>query len=349
MNIEQQVWGITSEGQPIVLYTLTNSKGAYVKLTNLGATIVAIAVPNKKGEIEDVVLGYEQWQSYQGDGAAMGKSVGRYANRIAKGRFTLDGKDYHLAINNGPNHLHGGPTGFANRVWDARVETDRIVFSYVSAPGEEGYPAELGVEAVYDWDDECTLEITYFAKSDAPTIVNLTNHVYFNLKGDGKGDILDHDLQLYAEEFLPTDTTAIPLGDPASVENTPMDFRKPTQIGSRINDPYEHLIIGKGYDHCWVIDGWEKDEICVAGSLSEKSSGRYITVSTTQPGIQVYTGNWLEGSPMGKNGAYHDRSGVALECQAFPDSPNKENYPSVVLRPGEIYEQHIIYQFGILK
>lgn len=345
IEIEQQIWGMTTEGQPIILYTMTNAIGAWVKLTNLGATVVGVGVPDKNGAIDDVLLGYKEWQSYQGDGPAMGKSVGRYANRIARGHFNLEGKEYRLAINNGPNHLHGGPTGFQNRVWESRVEGNRVVFNYVSAPGEEGYPAELGAEVCYDWDDGCSLEITYFAKADGTTIVNLTNHLYINLKGDGQGTIEDHTLQLNASRFLPTDSTAIPTGELELVAGTPMDFTTEHAIGERINDDYEHLKIGKGYDHCWAIDNWAKDRLCHAATLSEAKSGRYVEVRTTQPGIQVYTGNWLDGSPEGKHGYYVDRSGVALECQAFPDAPNKPQFPSCVLQKHEIYEQHIIYSF----
>ncbi len=352
MQIEQYVWGLTPEGMPVILYTMTNQQGAYVKLTNLGAAIVAVGVPDKHGKIDDVALGYEEWSSYQGDGAAMGKSVGRYANRIARGRFTLDGADYHLAVNNGPNHLHGGPTGFANRLWEARVETDRVVFAYQSPDGEENYPGDLNVEACYDWGDDNALIITYYGRVDGKaTILNLTNHVYFNLKGDGQGDILDHTLQLNASHFLPTDPTAIPTGELQPVEGTPMDFRTPHLIGQRIEQPYEHLTIGKGYDHCWAIDGWTPGQLTAAGTLSEASTGRKIEILTTQPGIQIYTGNWLAGSPAGKHGQqYIDRSGVALECQLFPDTPNKPQFPGngAVLRPGETYKQQIVYKFSLL-
>lgn len=348
MEITQQVWGITPEGSAVILYTMTNSSGAYVKLCNLGAAIVAIGVPDRDGKIGDVALGYPTWESYQNDGPAMGKSVGRYANRIAKGLFTLEGKEYHLAVNNGPNHLHGGPTGFQNRLWEPRVETDRVVFAYLSASGEEGYPGELAVEACYDWSEDCELEITYFAKSDATTIVNLTNHVYFNLKGDGCGDILDHTLTLNAARYLPTDGGSIPTGELAEVVGTPMDFLAPHTLGSRIGDDFEALRIGKGYDHCWVIDGYKKGVLAPAATLSCEQSGRTLKVSTTQPGIQVYTGNWLSGCPKGKVGAYEDRSGVALECQSFPDTPNKPDFPTAVLNPGELYQERIIYRFGVI-
>lgn len=347
MNIEQQVWGMTEEGMPVIQYTMTNSRGAYVKLCNLGASIVAIGVPDADGKLDDVALGYPMWESYRGDGPAMGKSVGRYANRIARGRFTLDGVEYRLAVNNGPNHLHGGPTGFHNRLWESRVETDRVVFGYLSPSGEEGYPGELSVEACYDWNDDCELEITYYAKSDATTIVNLTNHVYFNLKGEGNGDILDHTLSLNAARYLPTDAGSIPTGELAPVESTPMDFyTEPHTLGERIDADFEALHTGKGYDHCWAINDYEKGKFSLAAILSSPESGRAVTVFTTQPGIQVYTGNWLEGCPAGKRGDYADRSGVALECQAFPDSPNKPQFPSPTLTADDTYEEHIIYKFS---
>lgn len=370
-EITQQVWGFTPAsptgdggGEPVVLYTMTNANGATVQLTNYGASIVGVTVPDRMGKMSDVVLGYGKWQSYIADGPAMGKSVGRYANRIAKGTFSLDGKTYKLAVNNGPNHLHGGPTGFANRLWEGRVEGNRVVFGYHSADGEEGYPGALYVEACFDWDDNNTLEITYFAKvENEPTIVNLTNHVYFNLNGHDSGSVLGHSLMLKASEYLPTDETAIPLPapqSPATVEGTPMDFRSPTTLEARIDEPFQQLLWAKGYDHCWVIDGYPQPTngeawsvlgnktLLPAAELFSEESGRSVKVSTTQPGIQIYTGNWLSGSPESKTEGYFysDRDGVAMECQAFPDSPNRSDFPSVVLRPGEVYEQHIAYEFG---
>lgn len=347
MQIEQHIWGITPEGHPIIIYKMTNARGESVELTNYGGAIVSVSVLDNKGNIGDVALGYTRWQDYVSDGPAAGKSVGRYANRIAKGKFTLGGKEYRLAINNGPNHLHGGPTGFQNRIWESRVETNRVVMSYLSADGEEGYPGEVTAEVCYDFDDNANLEITYFARSSAPTIINLTNHIYFNLKGDGQGTIDDHILKLYANKWLPTDATQIPTGELADVVGTPMDFfTAPTALGARIDDDFEALKIGKGYDHCWAINGWSEGKLCLAAELHSPQSGRTIKISTTQPGIQVYTGNWLAGSPMGKNGQYVDRSAVALECQALPDSPNKPQFPSVVLDEGQTYKQHIIYSFS---
>ena len=349
MTITQEVWG-THDELPIILYTMTNAQGEWVKLTNLGATVVGAGVRDNKGNIEDVILGYKDFKSYVCDGPAMGKSVGRYANRIAAGKFTLEGNTYNLAVNNGPNHLHGGPSGFQNRVWEGRIETDRIVFAYHSENGEEGYPGDMYIEAVFDWDDDSALEITYRAKANATTIVNLTNHLYLNLKGASvdqyKGGIEDHTLKLYAAKFLPTNDSAIPTGELQDVTNTPMDFIEPHVIGERINEPYEHLIIGKGYDHCWAVDGYEKDKFSVAAELSYPENGRVVEVITTQPGIQIYTGNWLSGSPENKTGGrYNDRDGVALECQSFPDTPNKPQFPSCVLEVGDMYEQRIIYKF----
>lgn len=348
MEIRQQIWGMTPEGEAVILYTMTNSRGESVSMTNYGAAITAINVLDKNGAIGDVALGYGKWQDYISDGPAMGKSVGRYANRIARGKFTIGDKEYRLAINNGPNHLHGGPNGFQNRLWGARVEGNRVVFNYLSIAGEEGYPGELTVEVCYDFDDEANLVITYFARSEADTIVNLTNHAYFNLTGDGSGSIEDHSLKLYAQKWLPTDATQIPTGELADVAGTPMDFREASVIGSRIGDDFEALKIGNGYDHCWAIDGYtDGQKFLLAAELTSPVSGRTLTVRTTQPGVQIYTGNWLDGCPLGKTGAeYGDRHGVAIECQAFPDSPNKQNFPSVLLEKGKIYEEAIIYSFS---
>lgn len=346
IDITQDVLGFTALDEAVILYTMTNAGGAVVKLINIGASIVSISVPDKNGDKRDVALGFKMFDTYIGDGAALGKSVGRFANRIAGGKFSLEGVDYTLATNNGPNHLHGGPTGFQNKVWTSRVETNRVVFSYVSVNGEEGYPGELGVEAVYDWSDANELEITYFAASDATTIVNLTNHNYFNLDGEGAGDIHKHTLKLYAQNYLPTDATQIPTGEMAAVEGTPMDFREFKEIGKDIDADFEPLNIGHGYDHCWPIDGYVKGEMHIAAELFSATSGIHLTVSTTQPGVQIYTGNWLAGCGESKGGKqYQNRAGVALECQNFPDAPNKPTFPSSVLKKDEVYEEHIVFKF----
>lgn len=345
IEITEQEIGKTEMGDAVKLYTLTNSRGEWVKLLNLGATVAGVAVADKDGKIDDVVLGYKDWQSYQGDGAAMGKSVGRYANRIALGKFTLDNKEYNLAINNGPNALHGGPTGFQNRVWSSEIVDNKVAFKYVSEAGEEGYPSQLVAGVEYSWDDDNNLQIIYTATTDGATIVNLTNHLYFNLKGEGNGIIEDHQLTINAKTWLPTDATQIPTGEIAPVASTPMDFTTPQIIGSRIAEDYEPLIIGKGYDHCWVVDNYAEGKLTEVAELYSPESGRLVEVSTTQPGIQIYTGNWLAGSPMGKTNEYIDRSGVAMECQNFPDSPNKVNFPSPIIRKGELYKQEIVYTF----
>ncbi len=343
--IESKVLGVDHCSNEIIEYTLTNSSGSYVKLINLGATVTAIVVQNNRGEFDDVTLGYNDWRSYQGDGAAMGKSVGRYANRVAKGRFAIDGKEYTLAINNGENALHGGPTGFQNRVWGSMIEGENVIFKYISQDGEEGYPAELTVSATYSWGEDNSLNILYEAVSNGTTIVNLTNHLYLNLKGDGVGTIESHNLKLNALQWLPTDNSQIPTGEMADVRSTPMDFIEPTMIGSRIDNDFEALVIGRGYDHCWVVDGADGVNLKYVGTLSENSTGREVEIYSTQMGVQIYTGNWLEGSPEGKRATYVNRSGIAIECQNFPDAPNREHFPSSLLHKGEKYKHQIIYKF----
>ena len=348
MAINRKIWGKTQDGKAIYKYTITNASGASVVLTNIGAGIVAINVPDKAGKLGDVVLGYGKAESYFADGPCSGKVPGRYANRIAKGKFTLDGKEYTLPINNGPNHLHGGPEGFQNQVWESRKRKGGVEFKYVSADGEMGYPGKLVVVARYEWSEENELRLTFSAKTDAPTIVNLTNHVYFNLNGGGS--VMRHFLRLNASEYLPTDDTLIPVGDPEPVAGTPMDFLNPKTIGRDSKKDFPALNYGKGYDACWVIDGYRKGQLQEAAELWSNHSGRCVKVFTTQPGVQVYTGNWLEGCPTGKRGRiWHDYSAVALECQHFPDSPNRPEFPTTVLRPGKTFHEAIIFAFGVRK
>ena len=348
MNIEQNVWGFTEEGEAVVLYKMTNTHGAYVTLTNIGASIVGIGVPDREGKIEDVALGFRDFRDYFGDSGYLGKTCGRIANRIARGRFTLNGVDYKLSINNGPNHLHGGPKGLAEVLWQGRVETNRVVFSYISPDGEERYPGTVGVEVVYDWSDDCELEITYYAKTDAPTILNLTNHAYFNLKGEGRGDILGHELKLNASRYLPTSSVTIPTGERDSVAGTPMDFTAGKPVGRDIGADFEQIRFGNGYDHYWILDNWTKGKMQEAGTLYDPESGRLLTIETTQAGVIFYTGNYLDGIGVNKNGQEHTRRcGLALECQNYPDAPNHPDFPSVVLNPDETYEEHIIYRFSI--
>lgn len=348
MNITTELWGKSACGKEIYLYTVTNESGAYVKLSSVGAGIVAICVPDKDGKLDDVVLGYPDPMSYFGDGPCAGKVPGRYANRIAGGRFTLEGKEYGLPINNGPNHLHGGPEGFQNKVWESRINGNAIEFLYYSEDGEMGYPGALKAVARYDWSEENELRLTLTAESDAPTVVNLTNHAYFNLDGEGSGSVLGHELRLNASEYLPTDETLIPLGESVPVAGTPMDFVTAKTLGMDINADFPALKYGKGYDNCFVIDGAEPGQLQEAAYLHSSKSGRTLSVYTTQPGVQIYTGNWLAGSPAGKCGrSYNDYDGVAIECQNFPDAPNREDFPCAELYPGEVYEEAIIFAFSV--
>ena len=348
MKLTKELWGKSTCGKEIYLYTLTNDNGAYVQLSSVGAGIVSIVVPDKDGNLADVVLGYPEAASYFGDGPCAGKVPGRYANRIALGKFSLDGAEYTLPVNNGPNHLHGGPDGFQNKVWESRELDGAVEFLYYSEDGEMGYPGALKAVARYDWTEENELRLTLTAEADAPTVLNLTNHAYFNLNGEGNGDILGHILRLNASEYLPTSDSLIPVRESEPVAGTPMDFVTDKVIGAEIKADFPALNYGKGYDNCWVIDGYEPGQIQEAAELYSPESGRVLSVYTTQPGVQVYTGNWLSGCPAGKNGhVYEDYTGVAIECQNFPDAPNKPDYPSAVLRPGKVYEQAIIFAFGV--
>lgn len=346
MDIRKELWATAPDGKEIIKYTLTNESGASVVLSSLGAGIVAVNVPDKEGVLADVVLGYPEAMSYMADGPCLGKCPGRFANRIALGKISVDGVEYELPVNNGPNHLHGGPKGFQNQAWESRIEGDAVEFMYFSEDGEQGYPGNLKVVAHYEWSEDNELKLSFTAECDAPTYVNLTNHVYFNMDGEGSGSILDHMLKLNCSEYLPTDATQIPLGDSEPVAGTPMDFVTEKPIGRDIRADFEALKIGTGYDHCWVIDGAEPGQLQAAAKLWSEKSGRLVEVFTTQPGIQVYTGNWLSGCPEGKNGhVYHNNDGVALECQHYPDSPNKPEYPTTRLNPSEVYEEAIIFAF----
>lgn len=346
MAIKRKIWARVEGGVPVYKYTLTNESGASVTLCNIGAAIVSVNVPDRNGKLGDVVLGYSKAESYFADGPCAGKCPGRYANRIAKGRFTLDGKEYELPVNNGPNHLHGGPEGFQNKVWESRKHKGGVEFKYVSADGEMGYPGNLVVVARYEWSEENELRLTFTARTDATTVVNLTNHVYFNL--NCKGSVLGHYLKLNASEYLPTDETLIPVGESESVAGTPMNFVNAKTLRRDIKKDFPALKYGKGYDACWLIDGYTPGQIQEAAELYSKQSGRILKVYTTQPGVQIYTGNWLEGCPAGKRGrVYHDYDAVAIECQHYPDSPNKPEYPSTVLKPGKKFQEAIIFAFGV--
>lgn len=347
MAVTFKVWGKCPVcGKEIKLYRITNNSGAYVELGSVGAGIVSVVVPDKDGRMADVLLGYPVAGSYFADGPCAGKIPGRYANRIAKGKFSLDGKEYDLPINNGPNHLHGGPEGFQNKVWDSCESDGGVEFSMVSENGEAGYPGKVNVTARYDWTDDNELILAINAVSDASTVINLTNHAYWNLNGEGNGDILGHSLKLNASSYLPTDDTLIPVGVKESVSGTPMDFTQAKAIGRDIKADFPALKYGKGYDNCWLIDGYSPGELAPAAELYAPESGRTLKVYTTQPAVQVYTGNWLTGCPEGKNGhIYEDYDGVAIECQHCPDSPNNPSFESTRLNPGEDFNQTIIFAF----
>ena len=348
MKINKEIWGKAPSGEDILLYTIQNESGAFVRLSSVGAGIVGIAVPDKDGKIADVVLGYPEPGSYFADGPCAGKCPGRFANRIALGKFTLDGVEYTLPINNGPNHLHGGPDGFQNKVWESRIDGDAVEFMYFSEDGEAGYPGNLKVVARYEWSEDNALKLYLTAKTDKATVVNLTNHAYFNLNGEGNGDILGHELKLNASVYLPTDETLIPVGEADPVAGTPMDFQEFKKIGAEIKEDFPALKYGKGYDNCWMINGYEPGQLQAAAKLYSPQSGRMLEVFTTQPAVQVYTGNWLAGCPVAKCGrSYFDYEGVAIECQHCPDSPNKPEYPTTVLRPEDEFKEAIIWQFSV--
>lgn len=344
MKIENRV--VNSPKGEITIYKLINVNGASVEISTLGAGIVSICVPDKNGNLADVVLGYVNPADYIYDGPCAGKVPGRYANRIAKGKFTVNGKEYNLAINNGPNALHGGPEGYQNQIWNSKIDVNSVVLTHFSPDGDEGYPGNLIVSAKYTWTDANELTLELQATSDADTVINLTNHAYFNLSGEGSGSVLEHKLKLEAHKYLPTDDTLIPTGAFDEVEGTPMNFISEKRLGDEIKNDFPALKYGKGYDNCWVIDNWDGNIKDVA-VLSDEKSGRVLTVATNQPAIQVYTGNWLEGCPISKSGLqYHDYDGVALECQGMPDAPNKPQFPSQLLKAGDIYKRTIIFKFS---
>lgn len=349
VTIQQHVWGMTPEGEAIILYTLRNARGAEVRLSNFGAAIVAAVMPDRSGNMADVVLGYKHPEGYFYDGAAAGKSVGRCANRIAFGRMTVEGQEYALEINNGQNHLHGGTKNFANRVWESRVEGDsRVVMALTSEDGDQGYPGELHVEVAFDFDDDCALELTYRARTDRTTVVNLTNHVYFNLAGEASGSILDHELRLNSSQVPEMNAQQIPTGKMLDVAGTPQDFRTFRAFREGIGAAFNHIADFRGYDHPFAIDGWRPNILGEVGELRCTGAGRKVTVLSSQPSVMIYTGNWLAGGcPETKSGGrYADHDGVAIECQNFPDAVNRPEFPSPLLLPGELYCQKIVFRFG---
>ncbi len=350
-RIERKPFGRTSAGEAVELFTFSRAGAPTIAITNLGGHIVSILAPDRSGRAADVTLGYRDFAGYLGDTSYFGSLVGRYANRIAKGRFTLDGKTYTLALNNGPNTLHGGPTGFQTRVWTPKVvsgsDGDALELTYISRDGEEGYPGTLTAKVVYSLRADGGLAIDYTATTAAPTIVNLSNHAYFNLAGEGEGTILGHQMQIEADAYTPVDATLIPTGERRPVEGTAFDFRKPAAIGARIDAADEQLKAGGGYDHNYVLRG-KMGELRLAARVVDPKSGRVLEVLTTEPGLQFYTSNFLDGKVVGKSGRpYVKRGAFCLEAQHFPDSPNRPEWPSVVLRPGQTYRQTTVYRVTV--
>jgi len=336
------------EGKDVFLYTLTNKEGNFIKLSNYGAVISEISVPDRNGKRDNVAFGYDNIDGYLNGDPYFGKVVGQYANRIAAGKFQLDGVDYTLALNNAPNSLHGGPTGWHSRVWDAEVlaKTDfpAVKFTYNKPDMEEGYPGNVVAEVVYTWTDNNEIILDYKVITDRNTIINITNHAYFNLHGSGVGDILDHEAVIRASAFTPVDSTLIPTGEIRPVEGTPFDFRTPHLIGERIGEDYDQLVLGGGYDHNFVLDNVE----LVDAEVYDPSTGRLLEVVTDQPGVQFYTGNFLDGTQTGRGGmVYNYRTGFCLETQHFPDSPNQLSFPSVVLTPEEPFLSSTTYRFSV--
>ena len=349
-GVESKPFG-THDGRPITLYKLTNSHGVEVDAMNYGGIIVSIRVPDRKGEFADIVLGHETLEGYMPNPPYIGAIVGRYANRIANGTFTLDGETYTLPKNDGSNTLHGGVTRtFDKVVWDAEPlkGANGVAFSYLSKDGEEGFPGNLKVKVTYTLTDGNALLIDYQATTDKSTPINLSQHSYFNLKGEGNGDILDHEIMINADRFTPVDKNLIPTGELRPVKGTPFDFTKPEKIGARIDDNYEQLVLGHGYDHNFVLNSKpDQNGEVLAARAHDPSSGRVMEVWTTQPAVQFYTGNFLDGTVTGKQGhVYKRRYAFCLETQHYPDSPNHAAFPTTILKPGETFHSKTVFKFS---
>ena len=338
----------THKGNEVFLFTLTNKAGNIIKLTNYGAKITWIEIPDKTGKRDNVTFGFDSFEGTLKGDMSFGSVVGRYANRIAKGKFTLDGIEYNLPLNNGPNTLHGGPAGWHSLVWNPEVlrgtEYPSVKFTYISPDMEEGFPGKVIAEVIYSWTDKNEIMMDYKCTTDKKTVLNITNHAYFNLHGAGNGDILDHVLTMKASAFTPVDSVMIPTGEIRPVAGTPLDFTSPHAIGERIGDRYEQLILGRGYDHNFVLDNNNE----IAATVYDPVSGRVLEVITDQPGMQLYTGNFLDGTQVGHGGKpYKFRTGLCLESGHFPDSPNHPEFPTTVLNPGETFKSRTIYRFSI--
>ncbi|MGL1956323.1 MAG: galactose mutarotase [Colwellia sp.] len=349
ISVKSSAFGNLDSGQQVTKYTLANDAGTSVSIIDLGAAITELNVIDNKGNFDDVVLGFATPQQYLTSSTYFGAVVGRYGNRIAKGKFSIDGKEYTLATNDGENHLHGGDVGFDKRFWNAKVNgKDSITFTLVSENGDEGYPGTLTLAVTYQLTDDNRLVVDYDASTDKTTVVNVTQHSYFNLAGHGSGDILNHEMMINADRFTPVDKTLIPTGELAAVEGTAMDFNQATKIGERINNDEQQLAFGGGYDHNWVLNKKQPGEMSLAAQVFEQNSGRTLAIYTDEPAIQFYSGNFLDGSYKAKNEAvYQYRNGFCLETQHFPDSPNQPSFPSTILQPGEQYKTRTIFEFGV--
>ena len=339
----------TVSGKKVALYELKNKNGVEVAITNYGGRIVSIWVPDRNGKFGDIMLAHSSIADYIADqGGNFGALIGRYGNRINQGRFILDGQEYQLPQNNYGHCLHGGDTGFHHRIWDAtQPNAQTLVLSCVSPDGEAGFPGTLKTTVTYSLSDDNALQINYEAETDKPTIVNLTNHAYFNLSGDGKTTILDHQLTLNADYYTPVDSTFMTTGEIAPVEGTPMDFRAPHTVGERIDDKFQQLIFGAGYDHCYVLNKIENGALDLAATCKDPESGRIMEVYTTEAGVQLYTGNWLNGFEGAHGATFPARSAICFEAQCFPDTPNKPHFPSATLLPGDEYQQITVYKFTV--
>lgn len=346
-TVTSELYGKNEKGDDIVRYNLQNSRGMNVSVLNLGAIITSVEVPDRDGKFANVTLNFPDADSYLVNAPYFGGVCGRYANRIAKGKFTLDGTDHELEINNGPNHLHGGKTGLIRRIWKSEgFQNDEAVgvnLWYDSPDGEEGYPGKVKFGVAYSLNDKNELRMEYHVTTDKPTVINVTNHAYWNLAGVPDGSILDHELTLFCSEYLPVDETSIPTGELVPVADTPMDFLKPEKIGARIDQTVNG---GGGYDHCYIVDG-KPGKLRPAAKIVEPKSGRVMEISSTEPGIQFYTGNFLDGTPATGNAAKH--SAFCLEAQHFPDSPNRPDFPTTRLNPGESYTQTTVHKFSVAK
>jgi len=342
-------FGQAPDGTPVQLFTLRNSRGSEAKICTYGGIVTSLKVADKHGRFSDVVLGYDHLDGYLQQSPHFGCLVGRYGNRIAQGKFTLNGREYTLAQNNGANSLHGGVKGFDKVVWAAKVVVNTtglgLELTYTSPDGEEGFPGNLKVTATYRLTEENALRLDYTATTDADTVCNLTHHSYFNLAG--RGDVLGHVVTIYADKFTPVDVNLIPTGELRPVKGTPLDFTQPARIGARINQDDEQLKFGNGYDHNWVVNQSSPGQLAHAATVTEPTSGRVLEVWSTEPGVQFYTGNFLDGTITGKGGwTYQARNGFCFEPQHYPDSPNQPNFPTTVLKPGQTYQNTILYQFS---